>query len=677
MRKNFGFLKGIATVAITALLSMLWWSSSLIEKDLKLLRTEIEELKNEGHYRPLSLAHPPLSSVQIRRHIDPKYPNLLTEDPFFAHTLPSLVGTHFQPKGVRREALIGHPEHLHPFNHFRDISTMTSMCVGTVAQLKCGQYETMAPDLAIKIEARARKDYPSVVEYWVHLRENLFWAPLSKAHFPNHFELSPHFQKRHPVTAYDFKFYYDAVMNPSVSEPKAASLRTYFNDVEDFEVIDPLTFVVRWKVHEEGRKLKTKYNALNLTGSFQPLPSFVFQYLADGTKIIDDDSAPDTYRTHSIWAQNFAHHWAKNVIPSCGPYLFAGMNEEGVSFRRNSDHYNPYAVLVEGVHYSFKESYDAVWQDFKAGNLDICHLPPNQLLELESFLKSAEYRHQVANGMAINSIDYVERCFYYLGWNMTTDYFANVNVRRAITMAIDRKRIINQNLNEMAVAITGPFFCYSPSYNSSVSDWPYSPLESRRILDQEGWIDLDGDGVRDKMIGGKRTPFRFRLCYFVKSLSAKVIAEYIATSLKEIGIDCQIYGLDITDLSRQFDDKTFDAIFMGWKHGTPPDDPRQIWHSAGAREKGSSNAIGFAHPQIDKIIDTLNYEASPIDRQKLYHEFHQIIRDEAPYTFLYTPKVRLLYRQRIKNLFIPRERQDLIPGADIPEPNVEITYIES
>jgi len=676
MRKNFSFLKGIALFAIAALLGMVWWSSSLVEKDLKILRAAVEELKSEGNHRSPNLAHAAPIPLQTRRHIDPKYPNLLEEDPFYAHTLPALLKPSFQPKGVRREALIGHPEHLHPFNNFRDVSNMQQMCVSTVAQLKFGQYETMAPDLAIKIEARARKDFPSIVEYWVHLRENVFWAPLSKTHFPTNFELSSHFLKKHPVTAHDFKFYYDAVMNPSVSEPKAASLRTYFNDIEDFEVIDDLTFVVRWKVHQEGEQLKTKYSALNLTGSLQPLARFVFQYLADGAKIVEDDSDPDTYRTNSVFAQNFAHHWAKNVIPSCGPFIFDGMNEEGIKFRRNPDHYNPYAVLVEAVHYSFKESFDAVWQDFKAGNLDLCHLSPNQLLEMESFLKSPEYKQQLADGLGIESIDYVDRCFYYLGWNMATDFFENARVRQAITMAIDRKRIIDQNLNQMAVAITGPFFCFSPSYDPRVSDWPYNPLESKRILEQEGWVDLNGDGVRDKIIDGKRVPFRFRLCYFVKSLSAKVIAEYIATSLKEIGIDCQIYGLDITDLSRQFDDKTFDAIFMGWKLGTPPDDPRQIWHSAGAREKGSSNAIGFAHPQIDKIIEALNYERSPQDRKKLYHQFHQIIRDEAPYTFLYTPKVRLLYRTRLKNLFIPRERQDLIPGADIPEPNVEVTYIE-
>ena len=678
MRRGFGILKALFLVVTVSLLGMLWWSSQLVENDLKLLRADLAQWQRE------SLQHASLNIVAVqsespaqreRPYMDPCYPNLLDEDPFYTHTLPASLG-HRQPKGTRREALVGRPEHLHPFNNFRDVCNITSMCVGTVAQLKVGQYETMAPDMAIKVEARPRADCPETVEYWVHLREHLFWAPLSRAHFPHHFELAPHFLQRHPVTAHDFKFYFDAVMNPSVSEPKAVSLRTYLDDIEEFIVLNDLTFVVRWKIHNEQGTRKIKYSALNLTGSLQPLPCFVFQYLADGAKIIEDDTDIDTYRTNSVWAQNFAHHWAKNVIPSCGPYLFNGMNDEGISLRRNPDYYNPFAALVEGVHYAFKESFDAVWQDFKAGDLDLCHLAPNQLLELDSFLKSPQYQEQAHRGLKIAFIDYVDRCFCYLGWNLATEYFKDTRVRQAITMAIDRERIIKQNLNEMAVSITGPFFRFSPAYNAQVQDWPYNPLEARRILEQEGWIDIDGDGIRDKIINGKKVPFRFRLYYFVKSLSAKVIAEYIATSLKELGIDCQIYGLDITYLSRQFDDKTFDAILIGWKLGTPPDDPRQIWHSAGAKEKGSSNAIGFAHLQIDRIIDALSYEQGAADRRKLYHEFHRIIRDEAPYTFLYTPKVRLLYRERVKNLFIPCDRPDLIPGADIPEPNIEITYLE-
>ncbi len=680
------FIKAIVGLVVILLLALVWWSSNLIEEDIKHLRSDIRRLQKETETLSQKLSRATLSSASIastpttsiaRLNIDNAYPNLLEIDHYYTSVLPATLGSNFVPKGVRKEALIGRPENLHPFNGFRDVSLMHAMCTSSLAGLQFGKFETIAPDLAIKIEARPRDDLPEISEYWVHIRDDAQWCPLSEAHFPSNFELAPSFLESHRVTAHDFKFFFDAVMNPYISEAKAASLRTYLHEIEDFRIIDDYTFVVRWRpLEKEDGTLKLKYAALSLTGSLQPLPCFVYQYFADGSKILDVDSDPNTYRTNSVWAQNFAHHWAKNYIVSCGPYIFDGMNDEGIFFRRNPNYHNQYAVLTEGMHYLFKEGPDAVWQDFKAGNLDHCVLAPNQLAEYDTFLQSTEYKQQKQNGCGIQSIDYIDRCFYYLGWNQGNHFFGSPKTRQALTFAIDRRRIIEQNLNQMAISITGPFFPYSSAYDTTIVNWPYNPDQARRLLDEDGWVDLDGDGVRDKVIDGKRIPFRFKLNYFVKSQSTKIIVDYIATTLRSIGVDCQPYGLDITDLSRQFDDKTFDAIYMGWKLGTPPDDPRQIWHSSGAHEKGSSNAISFINPKIDTIIETLNYESDHKKRTQLYHQFHQIIHQENPYTFLYTPKVRLLYRDCVKNLFIPRDRQDLIPGADIPEPNLQVIWID-
>ncbi len=674
--KRFGWIRGLIATAALFLLAMIWWSSNLIEADLKVVRKEIIRLQKETEMLSQKVRYgsmgPGQSAIVARPHIDPTYPNVLSDDPYMTQTLPAQLGKNFSPHGVRKEGMIGRPENLHPFNGFRDVSNLVGLCTPTLAQLHNGKFETFAPDLALKIEERPRADIPSVMEYWVHLRDDVYWHPLSQDHFPKDLELSSHFFDRHQVTAHDFKFYYDAVMNPYLAEPKAVSLRTYLSDIEAFEVIDDYTFVIRWKAYPIDSGYQVKYASLGLTGSLCPLPSFVYQYLADGQKILDDDDDPETYRTNSVWAQNFTHHWAKNVIVSCGPYLFDGMTDEGIYLKRNPDYYEPYAVLLEGASYKFKESFDALWQDFKVGNIDFCSLSPSQLAECENFLQSSEYKEQESK---IESIDYIDRCFFYLGWNQATEYFQSEKVRQALTLAIDRRRIIEQNLNQMAISITGPFFPYSSAYDSSIQTWPYNPDQACRLLEAEGWSDHDGDGVRDKLIDGKSVPFRFRLCYFVKSLSTKVIAEYVATTLREIGIDCQPQGLDIADLSRQFDDKTFDAIFMGWKLGSPPDDPRQIWHSVGAFEKGSSNAIGFANGEVDAIIDQLSYEHDPENRVALYHRFHKIIHEENPYTFLYTPKVRLLYRDYVKNLFIPTQRQDLIPGADIPEPNLQVIWL--
>ena len=137
---------------------------------------------------------------------------------------------------------------------------MIEMCTAQVADLKTGCYETMAPCMAVRLESRPQQDNPSLQEYWVFLRDDLFWQPLNPSHFPDSLKLAPHFLERHPVTAHDFKFFYNAIMNPYIHEAKAASLRTYYNDIEEFRVVDDHTFVVRWNIAEgrpESRKRVT------------------------------------------------------------------------------------------------------------------------------------------------------------------------------------------------------------------------------------------------------------------------------------------------------------------------------------------------------------------------------------------------------------------------------------
>jgi peptide/nickel transport system substrate-binding protein len=134
--------------------------------------------------------------------------------------------------------------------------------------------------------------------------------------------------------------------------------------------------------------------------------------------------------------------------------------------------------------------------------------------------------------------------------------------------------------------------------------------------------------------------------------------------------------VDITDLSGIFEDKSFDAIFLAWMLGTPPEDPRQLWYSAGAKEKGSSNSIGFSNKEADEIIRELAFQYDPKKRLALYHRFGVILHEEAPYTFLYTPKVAYLYREYLQNVFIPADRQDLVPGANVAEPDSSIYWIK-
>ena len=352
------------------------------------------------------------------------------------------------------------------------------------------------------------------------------------------------------------------------------------------------------------------------------------------------------------------------------------MTDREIRFKRNIDYYQPLAALAEGAIDQFKETPDAVWEDFKTDKLDAYALQPEQMIELSNYLASEQYQQQVKKGDSIKRLEYISRSYTYIGWNQAKPFFKSAKVRQALTMAIDRDRIIRQYLNGLGEPINGSFYPYSPDYDKSLKPWPFDMEAARQILQQEGWYDIDNDGIIDKTIDGTVIPFKFSLTYYVKNPTTKAIVEYIAATLKELGILCNLNGVDIADLSAAFDDKSFDAIVLGWSLGTPPEEIRQLWSSAGAKEKGSSNAIGFSNAEVDDIIEKLDYTFDSQERIKLYHRFDKIIYDECPYTFLYTPKTVLLYRDYLQNVWIPADRQDLIPGANVAEPSSSIYWIK-
>ncbi len=680
----------IMGIGLLIFLCLIYWSTSLIEEQVKTLqqdnvqlRSEILSFKTEvlqGQSALLKKAAFCAQAATLSPHEEEvnkttSYPNLLHDDPFYETTLPKLLGKNFKPQGTLKTATIGKPDNLHPFSGWADVSSWYDLCTGALAKMQFGIYETMAPDMALKIEER-KSEMTGGPEFWIFLRNDVQWLPLQPHWFPEGVNLAPQFLKKNPVTAADFKFYYDALMNPEVQQPGAVSLRTYYSAIEEFRIIDEYTFVVRWRAEKDKKgELQIKYMAKELTGGLKPLPCHVYQYFSNGTKIIPNRDE-ENYRTNSVWAQNFSQHWAQNVIVSCGAWSFNGMTDQKIAFVRNSEYDEPLDALTSAILVDFKNTPDNIWEQFKENQLDIYHLQPDQIGEYESFLTTKDYLKQEKKAAAIKRLDYVSRSYNYIGWNAAKPYFSSAAVRRAMTMAIDRKRIVDNYLNRLGLEITGPFYLYSPAYDPAIPPLPFDLDEASRILEQEGWIDNAGNGVRSKTINGIQTPFRFTLTYYVKNPTIKGICEYIATSLKEIHVDCQLNGVDVADLSSTFEDKNFDAICLGWSLGTPPEDPRQLWYSSGAKEKGSSNAIGFSNKKADAIIDALDYESNPQKRQELYHRLDAILYEEQPYTFLFTPKTAMLYREYVQNVFIPAERQDLIPGANVGEPSPSIYWLK-
>jgi peptide/nickel transport system substrate-binding protein len=673
------WIRVILSLVIVFLLFMLYWSQVLqeerlrnIDNSLRKLKSEIGTLKNKVHAR--GEARELSSGKNIRPYIDQTLPDLLGDDDYFDHVLPHLIKNKRLPCGTLRLATYGKEKDLHPFSNDAQRREWIDYCVPSLGRYAFGRTDKFVHDLALKIELR-QGDKEDEACFWVHLREGLMWQPLDPAHFPEGICLSSHFMKPYPLSAYDFEFYVQAFKNPHVDLPGAVATRSVLQNLDRIEVVDDLTFKVFYKkilVQEEGKGpvYKLPYAARQQVLSLTPFPCFVFKYSVDGKKFIEDDADRSIYQKSSYFAQQFVHHFAKSSIPSCGGWVFDGLNDHQIRFRRNGDYFSSDYVLFDAMEIYLLENPEAMFRDFIAGKIDGCPVFPQYLVELENFMRGPVYDKEKEKGNEIQKFNYINRSYGFIAWNNKKPLFADKKVRQALTMAIDRKRMIEQNLNGQGIEITGPFFVGSSANDKTLAPWPYDPDEARRLLQEAGWADIDGDGILEKEHNGKKLLFSFRLSYFVKNPTTKANAELIATQLKKIGVECILNGVEYIDLSMLIDDKSFDAYYLAWTCPYVPDDPDQLWHSRWAKEKGSSNAVGFENKEADSIIEKLKYEDDEEKRIELYHRFHALIREECPYTFLYSSNATFAMWNRVKNVFIPAERKDLIPDAEVLEPSI-------
>ncbi|GAG94176.1 unnamed protein product, partial [marine sediment metagenome] len=253
--------------------------------------------------------------------------------------------------------------------------------------------------------------------------------------------------------------------------------------------------------------------------------------------------------------------------------------------------------------------------------------------------------------------------YLYIGWNQKTPFFADRRVRLAMTHLVDREMIIEHLMGGLGRIVTGPFYILGKQYDSTIEPWPYDPERAKELLDEAGWRDTDGDGIRDK--DGVTFKFNFMI------VSGYVVVEQLAKLLKDemakVGIDLRPDPYEWSVFEERLNTRSFDATMLAFG-GEVLYDPYQTWHSSQIAGRGS-NRIGFANAEADAIIEEARRTLDESVRNELYRRFHRILHQEQPYTFLRArPSMRFLDK-RFKNVkihklgldptewYVPKEKQ--------------------
>ena len=213
--------------------------------------------------------------------------------------------------------------------------------------------------------------------------------------------------------------------------------------------------------------------------------------------------------------------------------------------------------------------------------------------------------------------------------NLDRFIFQDKRTRQALLLALDRPALIRQALNGQALVADSPILPQSWAAAGDLPRYAYQPDQARALLEQVGWKDTDGDGVRE--LGGQ--PFDFTLVTTDEPMRVAV-AQLVAQQWAAVGVRARVQSVNSRALESVYlDTRLFDAALFGWSTSDSDPDPYPFWHST--QVTGGQNIGGWANLDADSRLEQARQTADPAARAQLYREFQSIFAEEVPALLLY------------------------------------------
>lgn len=213
--------------------------------------------------------------------------------------------------------------------------------------------------------------------------------------------------------------------------------------------------------------------------------------------------------------------------------------------------------------------------------------------------------------------------FNYISCNTTDSILDDRRVRQAIAYAVDRESIVRYLRRGLARVATGLMPSQSWAYDPSIPEYTYDPEQAKRLLDEAGYPDPDGDGplprLRLSMKIGVTEEFRQQ-------------ASVIQQNLSEVGIDLDVQSLEFATLFADVVSGNFQLVQMQWAGGAvvDPDMIRRVFHSQQAPPNGF-NRGRYSNPEVDRLLDLATAAFEEDVRRQYYVAAQRLIAEDAPY----------------------------------------------
>jgi len=453
---------------------------------------------------------------------------------------------------------------------------------------------------------------PEIADSWTVSEDGLTWT----------FKIHPGitWQDGEPLTASDVAFTYNYIIDNDLSAYTSSTL-----NIKEAVAIDDATVEFHLK--------KPKATMLRLW--IPIVPEHIW------SKIPGDKAA--TYNS-------------KPPVIGSGPFQTIDVKKGSFIRLAANKNYWKGAPKVDEVILEIYQNQDTMAMDLKSGALDVAvQLPSAQFNALKNepgiTAKDALFRY------------FVELCMnvYDNDNSQANPVLRDLKFRQAISWAVDKQKIVDTALSgygEVGQSIIGPFsdYAWTPPPEETFG---YDMTKAAQLLDEAGYTDSDGDGIREDKQG---KPIELRLWTRSESPEQQRAGKLIAGSFEELGLnivpsvqtDGSIYDGQLTYKGDTYA-PDYDMYIWGW--GGTADPGYQLGSFLTSQIEGWNDAC-WSNAEYDSLYDQQDAEMDSAKRQTEVERMQQVFYDDAPYSVLYYPKYLIAYNSDKWEGWVPYPGED-------------------
>lgn len=242
----------------------------------------------------------------------------------------------------------------------------------------------------------------------------------------------------------------------------------------------------------------------------------------------------------------------------------------------------------------------------------------------------------------------------YMGLNLKDPVLRKREVRQAIARAIDVEGIIRWRWRGLATRANSIIAPAIWAHDSNLKPVPFDPGEAKRLLDEAGYPDPDGDGPE----------MRFEIEYKTTTMKLRIdIARMIARQLREVGIGVRLRAYEWGTFFRDVRTGNFQMYTLSWTGVTEPDIFYDTCHSTQMPPVGL-NRDRYSNPEVDRLVEQGRLTMNRGERKRIYDRVQAILLRDLPFIPLWYEKNWIVYRRDLAGVSL-RPDAAYVPLANV------------